>query len=74
MKRTTISIDDPLLRELHRMADERRISVAALVREAVEEKLATFRTRPRSLGIGASGQTNTARLAGEERAEPRAWR
>lgn len=74
MRRTTISIDDPLLRELHRMAEERRTSVAAIIREAVEEKLATFRPRPRSLGIGASGHADTARLAGDERPEPRPWR
>jgi len=74
MRRTTISIDDPLLRDLHRMAAERQTSVAAIVREAVEEKLATFRPRPRSLGIGASGQKDTARRAGEEHPEPRPWR
>lgn len=70
MRRTTISIDDPLLRGLHRMAAERGTSVAAIVREAVEEKLASFRPRPRSLGVGASGHTDTARRAGEERPEP----
>jgi len=74
MRRTTISIDDPLLRDLRRMAEERRTSIAAIIREAVEEKLATFRPRPRSLGIGASGHSDTARRAGEERPEPRPWR
>ena len=76
MRRTTISIDDPQLRALHRMAEERRTSIAAIIREAVEEKLATFRPRPRprSLGIGASGHSDTARLAGDERPEPRPWR
>ncbi|GMV86300.1 MAG: hypothetical protein AMXMBFR80_21550 [Dehalococcoidia bacterium] len=74
MRRTTISIDEPLLRDLHRMAEERRTSIAAIIREAVEEKVATFRPRPRSLGIGASGHSDTARLAGEERPEPRPWR
>jgi metal-responsive CopG/Arc/MetJ family transcriptional regulator len=74
MRRTTISIDDLLLRDLHRLAEERRTSIAAIIREAVEEKLATFRPRPRSLGIGASGHSDTARRAGEERPEPRPWR
>ena len=74
MRRTTISLDDPLLRDLHRMADERRTSIAAIVREAVEEKLANFRPRPRSLGIGASGHPDTARRVGDERPEPRPWR
>ena len=72
MRRTTISMDDPLLRDLHRMAEERCTSVAAIVREAVEEKLATYRPRPRSLGIGASGHPDTARRAGDESPEPRA--
>lgn len=74
MRRTTISIGDPLLRDLHRMAEERQTSMAALIREAVEEKLATFRPRPRSLGIGESGHSDTARRAGEQRPEPRPWR
>jgi hypothetical protein len=56
------------------MAEERQTSVAAIIREAVEEKLATFRPRPRSLGIGASGHADTARRAGEERPEPRPLR
>lgn len=49
------------------MAEERRTSIAAIVREAVEEKLASFRPWPRSLGIGASGHVDTARRASEER-------
>ncbi len=32
------------------------------------------RPRPTSLGIGDSGTSDTARRAGEERPEPRAWR
>ena len=30
--------------------------------------------KPRSLGAGASGYTNTARRTGEEHPEPRTWR
>jgi len=48
--------------------------MAALVREAVEEKIKGHRPRPRSLGIGASGHRDTARRSGEERPEPRSWR
>lgn len=47
------------------MATERQTSIAALVREALEEKLLTFRPRPRSLGIGASGHRDTAARAGD---------
>jgi hypothetical protein len=74
VQRTTISLDERMLRDLHLLATERGISIAAVVREAIEEKLASFRRRPRSLGVGASGHTDTARRAGDERPEPRSWR
>jgi predicted transcriptional regulator len=74
MKRTTISLEDPTLSDLHRLAVERQTSIAALVREAIEQKLASHRPRPRSLGAGASGHHDTARRAGDERPEPRPWR
>ena len=74
MERTTISVPDVLLQRLRVMAAERRTSIAALIREALEEKIKSDRPRPRSLGIGASGGTDTARRTGEERAEPRSWR
>ena len=74
MLRTTISISDELLQRIRLMAAERRTSLAALVREALEEKAKSYRPQPRSLGIGASGHTDTARRSTEERAEPRSWR
>jgi metal-responsive CopG/Arc/MetJ family transcriptional regulator len=74
MERTTISLPRELLQRLRRIAAERRTSMAALIREAVEEKLERHRPRPRSLGSGASGHRDTARRSGDERAEPRAWR
>ena len=74
MKRTTISIPAELLQTLRLMAAERITSMAALVREALDEKARTYRPRPRSLGIGSSGHTDTARRTGEERAEARPWR
>ncbi len=74
MKRTTISIPDELLDRLRMMAAERRTSMAALVREALEEKAKSYRPPPRSLGMGASGHTDTARRTGDARPEPRRWR
>jgi metal-responsive CopG/Arc/MetJ family transcriptional regulator len=74
MYRTTISLPEELLQRLRQIAAERRTSMAALIREAVEEKIESYRPRPRSLGIGASGHTDTARRTGAERAEPRSWR
>jgi plasmid stability protein len=74
MERTTISLPDHLLERLRRIAAEEGRSMAALVREAVEEKVEGYRPAPRSLGVGDSGHRDTARRAGEERAEPRSWR
>ncbi len=74
VERTTLSIPGPLLDRLRSVAAERRMSMAELVREALEEKLAAHRPAPRSLGIGASGHHDTARQASEERPEPRPWR
>ena len=74
MERTTISVPADLLKRLRLLAAERRTSMAALVREALDENVVSHRPRPRSLGIGASGHTDTARRTAEERPEPRPWR
>lgn len=74
MERTTVSIPEELLQRLRLMAAEQHTSIAALIREALEEKIKSYRPRPRSLGIGASGHTDTARRTAEERPEPRPWR
>ena len=74
MKRTTIVAPEELLDRLRRAAAERGVSLATLIREALEEKARTCRPKPRSLGMGASGYTDTARRAGEERPEPPPWR
>lgn len=74
MIRTTVSVPSELLDRLRLMAARRRISFAALVREALEEKVGSYRPRPRSLGIGASGYRDTAHLAGLGLPDPRSWR
>lgn len=74
MERTTLSLPEDLLRRLRLIAAERRMSMAAVIRDALEEKAGQLRPRPRSLGIGDSGHSDTARKAGDERPEPRAWR
>ena len=73
MSRTTISIPDELLQQLRLMAAKRRISIAALVRNALEEKIKSHHPLPRSLGIGSSSQSGTARRTAEERPEPRPY-
>jgi len=74
MERTTISIPNELLEQLRKMAAEKRTSMAFLIREALEEKAKAYRPPPRSLGMGSSGHTDTARRASDERPEPRPWR
>jgi plasmid stability protein len=65
---------EALLKRLRVVAAERGTSMAELIREALEEKVAAHRPRPRSLGIAASGHSDTARRAGDERPVPRSWR
>ena len=70
MERTTISIPEELLGRLRMMATENRTSIAALIREALEEKARAYHARPRSLGIGSSGHSDTARATSDTRPKP----
>ncbi len=74
MRRTTIVASEDLLERLRRVAAERRVSLATVIREALEEKAMNWRPKPRSLGIGDSGRTDVARRIGEETAIPEPWR
>lgn len=74
MNRTTFTIDEDTRRRLRRAAAERGVSMATLIRQAIEEKVERLAPKPRSLGIGASETTDTARRSADERPEPRAWR
>jgi predicted transcriptional regulator len=71
MQRTTIMAPGELLARLRRLAADRKVSMASVIREAFEEKAKTYRPKPRSLGMGDSGHTDTARRAADER---RSWR
>jgi len=74
MNRTTLSLDDAVRRRLRRIAADRGVSMATIIREAIDEKVDRLAPKPRSLGIGASGTSDTARRSADERPEPRAWR
>jgi hypothetical protein len=74
MNRTTFTIDDDVRRRLRRVAAERGVSMATIIREAIDEKVDRLAPKPQSLGIGASGASDTARRSGDERPEPREWR
>lgn len=67
MGRTTISLPQSLLRWLRVVAAERRTSMATVIREALEEKVAGSRPKPRSLGIATSGFSDTSERSGNER-------
>ncbi len=73
MHRTTLMLPEDLHDRVRRLAAERGVSMATVVREALEESVGRVRPTPRSLGIGASGSTDTARRSADERPEPRAW-
>ena len=74
MRRTTIVAPDQLLDQIRQAAAERGTSMAVIIREALEDKLRSHRRRPRSLGIGASGRSDTARQTAIEPPVPRPWR
>jgi metal-responsive CopG/Arc/MetJ family transcriptional regulator len=73
MVRATITLPPDLLDRLREIAAERDVPVGSVVREALEEKVGGSRPRPRSMGMGASGFSDTVRRAGEERPIPEAW-
>jgi len=70
MQRTTLMIPDGLHRRLREIASERQVSMATIVREALEEHVARARPIPRSLGVGSSRSTETALPTAAERPEP----
>ncbi|MBA2336280.1 MAG: ribbon-helix-helix protein, CopG family [Acidimicrobiia bacterium] len=74
MERTTLTIPEALRARLRRLAAERGVSMATLVREAIDEKLAGVRPVPQSLGVGTSNATDAARRSADERPAPRSWR
>ncbi len=77
MKRTTIMAPDDVLQQLRRIAVERRVSLATVIREALQKEAESNRPLPRSLGIGDSGYTDTSERASNPRDElfdPPSWR
>jgi Ribbon-helix-helix protein, copG family len=74
MQRTTLMLPEDVHGRLRQIAAERGVSMATVIREAIDEKVAISRPKPRSLGIGASGRSDIARRSGTERPEPRSWR
>jgi plasmid stability protein len=73
MERTTISIPDDLRKRLRIIAAERGTSMATVIREALEAKVKQQRPKPRSIGIGDSGYTDTSQRV-DELLEVPEWR
>jgi Arc/MetJ-type ribon-helix-helix transcriptional regulator len=66
MKRTTISLPSDLAQDVEREAQRRRVSISEVTREALREHI----QRPAAdrlpfIGVGRSGQRDTARRAEE---------
>jgi hypothetical protein len=61
MKRTAFLVDEALLWELKTLAQEKGLSVSAIIREALTLHVQPRRAQRLSfLGVGASGKTNIA--------------
>lgn len=65
MMRTTITLPDDLAREVKREAQRRRVSISKVARQALREHIDGAATPPAFIGIGSSGQHDTARRAEE---------
>ena len=77
MKRFVLQADDGLLERAREVAHERGVSIAQVVRDALEKEVGPTRTRSRSRLIGAfeSGERDNARKASRTaRVPPRPWR
>jgi hypothetical protein len=75
MTRTTFTIPDDLLTRLKVLAAQRDVSMATIIREALEEKVAEETPSLHILGLFDSGHTDTSQLASDWHIyEPRSWR
>ncbi|MBI4730149.1 MAG: hypothetical protein HY775_11755 [Acidobacteria bacterium] len=66
--------DERTLRKLRALAEDRGVSFAQVAREALDQKTAEYRPKPRSIGIGDSGRSDVSSRAGVGRTKPRTWR
>jgi hypothetical protein len=74
MKRTTIMADEETVERLKGLAADRGVPFSEVVREALEQKAAEYRPRPRSLGSGQSRPSATGARKASGRIPPRSWR
>lgn len=74
MKRTAVTAPEELLDRLRQLATRLGVSLAEVIREAMEAKASELRPKPKCIGMFRSGHTDTARLSGELPIEPPPWR
>jgi hypothetical protein len=79
MRRLMIQADPELLERARRRAAERGVSVAQVVRDAMEHELVDAMEEQippplTCIGIGRSGRSDLSRLASEDIYEPDSWR
>jgi hypothetical protein len=72
MTRTTITISEETLDLYRRVAHEKGVSMATLMREVLEGKSTIARPKPRA-GLGASGHQNLSIRSAEEGMELPDW-
>jgi hypothetical protein len=63
-----------VLEKIRREATDRGVSLATVIREALEQKAASYHAKPRSLAIADSGRSDLALRTGEEPPVPEPWR
>lgn len=76
LRRMMFQADDELLARAKRRASERGVSVAQLVRDALEKELGDSGQAPPPatiIGVGRSERTDLSRLASEDLYEPEPW-
>ncbi len=76
MRRMMFQADEELLAKAKRRATERGVSVAQVVRDALEAELGSSGQAPPHVsivGIGASERTDLSTLAAEDVYEPDPW-
>jgi hypothetical protein len=74
MRRIMIQAHEELLERARRRAAERGVSIAQIVREALEKELGTVSRPKPHVGVVRSGAGDLSRRASEDEFEPEPWR
>jgi predicted transcriptional regulator len=74
VRRTTIMADEETVARLKGLAADRGVPFSEVVREALEQKAAEYRPKPRSIGIAESRGRGVGARNISGRVPPRSWR